>query len=95
MEAVLSVPALKGGTGSVERVNPLTPYTSHKAEGGKTTYKCGGRNRSGGCRRTTYFLPLAFQQLAAVKTGGFDQENQQHDGKRRHLRQRGVDERSQ
>ena len=41
------------------------------------------------------FSPLSFQQLAAVETGRLDQENQQHDGKGRHLRQRGLNEGSQ
>ena len=42
-----------------------------------------------------YFLSLTFQQLAAIKAGGLDQENQQHRGKRRHLCQRGVDKGTQ
>ena len=37
-------------------------------------------------------LLLSFQQRATIKTGRLDQENQQHDGKRRHLRQRRIDE---
>jgi len=42
-----------------------------------------------------FFLGLSFQQRAAVKSGRLDQQNQQHDGKRRHLRERRVDEGTQ
>src|SRR5208282_6688908 len=36
-----------------------------------------------------------FQQRAAEKTGRLDEENQQHDGEGRHLRQRRIDEGAQ